>query len=134
MKKERLKYKLLEVLTKHIGSNNAIGMAELYEKVFNKQCKDLVNDTRVIRKMVTTLRREGVPICSSTSHEDGGYYLASAGAELEDYCKRLRIRALKILSVEATLRNLTLPELLGQLTLNLGKGGENIWKQQDYKD
>lgn len=121
-KKERYKTKLLQVLARHIGRGRSIGMAQLYEEVFGEPCRDKLNEARIIRKLVTELRRQGVPICSDTSMEGGGYYLASAGGELENYCMRLRIRALKILKMEATLRNMTLPELLGQLNLNVGGG------------
>ncbi|ODA43627.1 hypothetical protein THER_1666 [Thermodesulfovibrio sp. N1] len=61
-----------------------------------------------------------MPICSDTDSEGGGYYLAAAGGELENYCMRLRIRALKTLRMEAILRKMTLPELIGQLNLNVG--------------
>lgn len=119
-KKERYKSKLLQILTSHIGKSRSIGMAELYEKVFGEPCKNKINEARIIRILITELRKEGVPICSDTDKEGGGYYLASAGSELENYCMRLRIRALKILKMEATLRSTTLPELLGQLALNVG--------------
>lgn len=117
---EAYKSRLLSVLTKHIGKSRSIGMAELYEQVFGKGLSDKVNDTRVLRSLITALRKEGVPICSDTDKEGGGYYLAAAGSELENYCMRLRIRALKILKMEATLRQKTLPELLGQITMSVG--------------
>jgi len=114
---EKYRIKLLTVLSKHVGKARSIGMGELYEQVFGKQCSDKVNEARLLRKLITELRKNGVPICSDTDREGGGYYLASAGGELEDYCKRLRIRALKILNLEANLRRKTLPELLGQIAL-----------------
>lgn len=128
MIKDNVKGKLLYILSRHIGKGRTIGMAQLYEAVFGKHCGDRINGTRIIRKLITELRREGVPICSDTSMEGGGYYLASAGGELDKYCMRLRIRALKILKMEATLRNITLPELLGQLTLNIGGRNESAGK------
>lgn len=119
-KKEKYKTKMLQIMTKHIGRSRSIGMSQLYEEVFGEPCTNKWNEARILRQLVTELRREGVPICSDTDKEGGGYYLAAAGSELENYCSRLRTRALKILRMEATLRNMTLPELLGQLSLNVG--------------
>ena len=116
---EEYKTRLLSVLTKHIGKSRSIGMAELYEQVFGKPCSNKINEARFLRKLITELRKDGVPVCSDTDREGGGYYLASAGSELENYCMRLRIRALKILKMEATLRKKTLPELLGQITMSV---------------
>ncbi|WP_051754558.1 hypothetical protein [Thermodesulfobacterium commune] len=114
-KKEIYKAKLLAILAKHVGKSKSIGMGALYEQVFGNTCKDKVNQARIIRALVTELRKEGIPICSDQDKEGGGYYLAAAGKELEEYCMKLRKRALKILHMEAILRNKTLPELLGQL-------------------
>jgi len=114
------KEKLLYVLTKHIGKTRSISMAELYRELFGEVPKNKVNQARIIRELVTELRKEGVPICSDSDREGGGYYLAAAGGELENYCMRLRIRALKVLQMEANLRKKTLPELLGQITLAMG--------------
>lgn len=126
MTKTELKNRLLAVLTRHIGKSRAIGMARLYEEVFGEAWSDKINDTRKLRSLITELRKEGVPICSTTLQTGGGYYLASAGSELEAYCSKLRTSALKKLALEAKLRNMTLPELLGQLTLSLTGGDLNI--------
>jgi len=125
MTKTELKNRLLATLARHIGKNKAIGMAALYEEVWGRPWRDKINDTRELRKLITELRNEGVPICSVTTKEGGGYYLASAGSELEAYCSKLRTSALKKLALEAKLRNMTLPELLGQLTLSLTGGSLN---------
>ena len=122
MKKETVedyKYKLMLELSRHIGKPNAISMVKLYKAVYGKEPKDHISGTRQLRKLITELRREGAAICSTTEKDGGGYYLASAGSELEEYCKRLRKRALKALSIEAKLRKVTLPELVGQIKLNL---------------
>jgi len=115
--------KLVMKLTSHVGVNNAVGMAELYESIYEKPVEKLVNDTRRLRKLVERIRKEGVPVCSMTNG-GGGYYLASAGSELDGYCQRLRKSALKKLAVEAKLRKVGLPALLGQISLKLS-GGEN---------
>lgn len=119
-KMEMIKAKMLVVLSKHIGKSNSIRMADLYREVFGEEPKDNIQTTRIIRRLITELRKEGVPICSSMKSDNGGYYLANAGSELEDYLKRLRRRALRALSVEAKLRKMTLPQLIGHIQLNLG--------------
>ena len=128
-KKEKDKYKaiLLSVLARHVGKSKSISMEQLHKEVFGSEPEDKYNSTRVLRKLVEELRREGVPICSSMQSTGGGYYIAAAGSELEAYLKNLRKRALKALMLEAKLRNMALPKLIGQIQLNLG--GYNESKQ-----
>ncbi len=115
----RLKARMLVILSKHIGKSNPIRMADLYREVFGVEPRDSIQTTRIIRNFITELRREGVPVCSSMKSDNGGYYLSNSGSELDDYLKRLRGRALRALSMEAKLRKMTLPQLLGHIQLNL---------------
>lgn len=117
--KEYRKYRLLQELSGAVGKNRAVGMERLNRAVFGKDLQDKINGTRRLRTLVTELRRDGVPICSVSTAEGGGYYLASAGSELEDYCRRIRGQALKKLRMEANLRKMALPVLLHQIQLNL---------------
>lgn len=110
-----IKAKLLQELTQHPGRHRAIGMGELYEIVFSRRYEHRINDTRELRHYISALRREGVPILSCGE----GYYLASSVSELDDYCRRIRLRALRVLTQEAKLRRVSLPHLLGQIQLNL---------------
>lgn len=119
---DKHKARLLAELSRHIGAHNAIGMGELYCRVFDKVWMHKINDTRHLRTVVTLLRNEGVPICSASDKNTGGYYLASAGSELENYCSRIRRRGITALMMEAKIRKTALPELLGQIQLSLGKG------------
>jgi len=114
-----LRARLLEVLSGHVGRENAIGMAELYEAVYGEPWTNRINDTRALRHLVTLLRRRGVKICSVSKTAGGGYYLASAGSELKDYVERLKAQGLRKLAQAARIQNVSLPELLGQLRLNL---------------
>lgn len=117
--KEQFKGQLLMLMPQHIGKSRTIGMGELYEKVFGEAYSHRINDTKRLRKLITELRRDGVPICSSASRFAGGYYLASAGSELADYCEKLRHQGLRKLSLEAKIRKISLAELVGQLRLDL---------------
>jgi hypothetical protein len=115
--------RLLAELTHHVGKDQCVGMGELYELVFREQWSNRINDTRKLRTVITELRRQGIAICSDTSSSGGGYYLARQGSsEMADYLKRLRMRALKALVLEAKMRQIGLPELLGQLELELSGG------------
>jgi hypothetical protein len=117
--KRFLKGRLLEILIGHVGKSQIIGMGELYESVFGEPWNHRINDTRRLRKLIEELRRDGKQICSDPARVGGGYYIASTTSELADYCGKLRHRALKILSVEARIRKVSLPELVGQLRLDL---------------
>jgi len=119
---EARRTRVLTILASHIGSYNAIGMGELYEAVFDRPWTDRISDTRALRKVVTDLRAEGVPICSSAAQEGGGYYLAAAGSELANYLRRSEIRALKILKRNARIKKISLPDYLGQMRLNMEAG------------
>ena len=118
---DECRHRLLAELTSHIGEMNAIGMPALYRAVFDRPWSDRVNDTRHIRKLVTTMREEGVPICSSASN-GGGYYLAAAGSELEAYLRRDKFRALRILKRDAAILKISLPNYLGQLKMETEDG------------
>lgn len=109
----------MQILMRHIGANRVVGMGELYESVYGEKWKHRINDTRPIREVVTKLRRDGVPICSVVSGAGGGYYLAGSAAELDEQCKRIEMQALKKLKQASLMRQLSLPELLGQLQTNL---------------
>lgn len=117
--RESLRARVLTILAGHIGSHNAIGMGELYEEVFGEGWEHRINDTRALRRLVTELRADGVPVCSVASQSSGGYYLAAAGSELTDYLRRAEMRALKILKRNARIKKVSLPEYLGQLRLNM---------------
>jgi len=119
---DEYRHRLLAELTSHIGEMNAIGMPALYRAVFDRPWSDRVNDTRHIRKLVTTMREEGVPICS-TAANGGGYYIAAASSELAAYLRRDKFRALRILARDAKMLKISLPAYLGQLKME-AEGGQ----------
>jgi hypothetical protein len=117
--------KLLSEITSHIGAHNAVGMAALYEAVFDRPWAHRINDTRALRRLITAMRREGVPICSCSDQHGGGYYLAAAGSELADYLRRGERRALGILGRNSKIKRISLPNYLGQLKLGMEGGGHD---------
>lgn len=116
---EHRKSTLKDELMEHIGRQNAIGMAELYEIIYGAGWANRINDTRAIRKLITELRNEGRPICSVATSTGGGYYLAAAGSELEEYLKNNERRALRVLARNSRIKKIALPEYLGQMRLEL---------------
>ncbi len=119
MQKELYKGRIVTILSRHVGITRAIGMGELYSQVYGKSWKNRINDTRGMRYLITELRDEGVPVCSIVAPNGGGYYLASTSGELDNWLGRDHRKALRILAREAKIRRTTLPELLGQMHLNM---------------
>lgn len=113
--------RLLKILGHHPGNNRAIGAGALYEAVYGVRAKDKIRDTRKLRRLITAMRKEGYPICSSSSGEGAGYYLALDGSELDDHCKRIHARALRLLTMEARIRKISLPGLFGQISTTLAR-------------
>lgn len=70
---------------------------------------------RTLRLLISDAREEGIAIVGTP---DTGYFVAQTPAELEECCRFLRARALHSLAIEARLRRVALPELLGQLLIN----------------
>lgn len=110
--------RLLAQLSSHIGEANAISMTALYAAVFQRPWDDHINDTRGLRRLITYMREEGVPICSVSS-SNGGYYLAAAGSEMADFIRKTERRALRILMRNAKMKKTSLPNYLGQLKLEM---------------
>ena len=117
--KERYKAVILKELTLHVGTARPIGMGELFVRVFGEGWDNRINDTRQLRYLITELRDEGIPICSQVLRSGGGYYIAAAGSELEDYCSKLEKQAIKKLSQVSKMRRMSLPTLMGQLSMDL---------------
>jgi hypothetical protein len=106
--------RVLAELSGRIGRQKAIGMGELYSRVFGRSWSNRINDTRPVRDLVEILRFRGHRICSDQT----GYWLASTDSELLDYCAADTKKALKILKKVGNMRRVSLPDLLGQLRLD----------------
>lgn len=116
---DEAKGRLLSALFEHVGKEHAVGMDVLYAEVFGAKVPHKINDTKPLRKLITAVRRQGKAIASTCSSNGGGYYIPRAGSELEDYLARMLHRpALRKLTLEARIRKVSLPELIGQMSLN----------------
>lgn len=97
---------VVNVLQWHIGHRYGIGARELAAKLD-------INE-RKLRSFISELRENGVAVCGKP---ETGYYIAETKEELEQCCRFLRSRAMHSLTIESRLRNIPLPDLLGQLRL-----------------
>jgi len=123
---------IMMALSRHMGPEHAIGADALYAEVFGEAAKGKINGTKALRRLVTALRKKGIAIGSSCRTDGGGYYLVRAGSELEDFRRRMYRRpALRKLSLDAKLGKIALPELLGQITLNLSQRATEAQRGQN---
>ncbi len=105
--REQLAAQLLARLAeRHQGKARGIRAAQLAHQ--------LQVSERTLRSLVSALREAGTAVCGTP---DTGYYIAETAAELEESCEFLRSRAMHSLRMEAQLRRIPLPDLLGQLHL-----------------
>jgi hypothetical protein len=111
--------RLLSVLNNHVGEASAISMTALYEAVFDRPWDEKINDTRSLRTLITLMREEGIAICSVSSQNGGGYYIAAATSEFLNFLRKNERRALLILMRNAKMKKISLPAYLGQLQLEM---------------
>lgn len=129
---DEAKARLLEVLFDHIGKENAVSMDVLFEKVYSEAAPNKINDTKKVRKLITAVRNQGRAIASTCARDGGGYYIPRAGSELEEYLRRmLHQPALRKLAMEAKIRKVSLPELIGQMSINFEAQGAGLEAQGD---
>ncbi|MEO6917641.1 MAG: HTH domain-containing protein [Collimonas sp.] len=102
-----LKLLIHGLTTRHQGRMHGINASSLAAQIGVTE--------RSLRKLISDAREQGVAVVGAP---ETGYYVAETAAELEECCHFLRSRALHSLMLEARMRKITLPVLLGQLNLN----------------
>jgi hypothetical protein len=104
---------VLTELSHHIGKDNGIHVRDLVARITGQQaeCEPL---ERRVRTIVTELRMEGHHVCA---HPARGYYMAATAEELNETCEFLYDRAMTSLSQVSRMKNISLPDLRGQLHL-----------------
>lgn len=129
---ERYKAKALAILTRHIGEEKAIDMGELYRRVYDRDWKNKINDTRPLRNIITELRNEGCLIGDTRKRSRGGYYIARSASELNEFFDRRIQEALKKLKMVSNMKHIGLDEMLGQMALNLRRSeGEKVRRSEN---
>jgi len=104
---------VLAALSQHIGAANGITAADLVRYITGDLLCDAAGE-RLLRSVVSELRGEGIAVCAHPAH---GYFIAETPDEVDLCCRFLRDRAMHSLVLEAKLRKLPLPDLLGQIRL-----------------
>jgi len=104
---------VLTELSHHIGQAEGIHVRDLVARITGQRVESEQLERRV-RQIVTELRMDGVHVCG---HPSAGYYMAATPEELEHTLQFLRSRAMSSLALESRMRRISMPELIGQLTL-----------------
>lgn len=104
---------VLTELSHHIGQANGIHVRDLVARITGQLIASEPQE-RKVRQIITDLRMEGSHICG---HPSSGYYMAETPEELEHTLQFLRSRAMSSLALESRMRRISMPELIGQLTL-----------------
>lgn len=104
---------VLTVLSNHIGKDNGIHVRELVQALTGQVFTNGPME-RKLRLIVAELRMEGHHICA---HPQLGYFMAATADELEDTCDFLYERAMTSLVQISRMKQVSLPDLRGQLHL-----------------
>ncbi len=100
---------LIELLGARRGEGNAISREKLCEALYPVPERTI---REVIKHLVT---KHGIPIASGPN----GYYTPITADEIRRCCDYYHRYAMASLEVEAKLRQVSLPELLGQIRMDL---------------
>lgn len=104
---------VLTVLQHHIGAENGIHVRDLVRRITG-EVHQVDAFERKVREIVTELRMEGQHVCG---HPAKGYYMAATPEELAATCEFLYQRAMTGLAQISRMKNVSLPDLRGQLHL-----------------
>ncbi len=104
---------VLMALRNHIGEQQGVRSDVLVAEITGQPNPDPVAE-RHLRKLVTELRLEGFHICA---HPKSGYFIAANDEELNQTCEFLYERAMASLTQVSRMKNVSLPDLRGQLHL-----------------
>ena len=130
---------ILRILEGHQGRDNSVSRKDLVERVNDhcSSCAEASEDMplfparrslgvggpvheREIRRVIKHLVEQHATWIGSGAK---GYFMIQTDQELLAACKYYHGYALSLLHVEAKLRKMSLPALLGQLSIDFGVGG-----------
>jgi predicted DNA-binding transcriptional regulator YafY len=95
-------------LQSHKGRANGIKAVHLSAKTQMSE--------RTLRSAIEALRKAGVAVVGTP---ETGYFLAQNADELNECCSFLSARAMNSLVIVARLKQLSMPELMGQIALDM---------------
>jgi methylphosphotriester-DNA--protein-cysteine methyltransferase len=102
---------LLAELLAHVGKDEGIHVRDLVARITGLTVNPAAQERRV-RTLITELRKAGHRICGKP---ESGYFMAATAEELQETCMYLRSRAISTLEIECRMRQVSMPDLLGQL-------------------
>lgn len=112
MSREITKADVQQALARHIGAANGVHARDLVQEITGFGDDSALQ--RQLRHAIEELRREGAHICGTPQ---SGYFMAQTPEELNQTCVFLHDRAMTTLSQVAAMKNVSLPDLRGQLRL-----------------
>ena len=113
--------KLLEILQRHRGRDNAVKGRYLARGMFGDALLSPVRRERKLRALVKDAVSQGHPVVGDSR----GYYLAGSQEEVEAVVSTLRKHGLAELTKAARLKRISLKQFVGQLALELDERSEN---------
>lgn len=102
---------LLVELQKHVGKDEGVHVRDLVSRITGLAVNPVAQERRV-RTLITELRKAGHRICGKP---EAGYFMAATAEELLETSLYLRSRAISGLQIECRMRQVSMPELLGQI-------------------
>jgi hypothetical protein len=103
---------VLGALASHIGQVNGIHARQLARELCGADAGPVAE--RKLRQVITELRMQGHHVCGTP---ESGYYLAQDAVELDRTCSFLYDRAMASLQQIARMKQVSLPDLRGQLRI-----------------
>lgn len=107
---------ILGILKGHKGQENSVPKRDLVDRVNQHWPLFPVNERTIRQTIKHLVEAHGQWIGSFPK----GYFMVQSDQELMAVCKYYRAYGLSALHIEAKLRKISLPTLLGQLTLEIG--------------
>jgi len=104
---------VLSALQRRVGKANGITATNL---VIYLTDRTSAADERRLREVVVQLRKQGHPVCATPGD---GYFIAANDDELNETCHQLLGRSMTGLEQVAALKHKAMPDLAGQLGLDL---------------
>jgi hypothetical protein len=105
---------LLTILSRHIGQRRGV-TCDLLRSEIHLRLGQRVN-ARDLRKLIEMLRDDGHHVCGTPKT---GYFLAESSEELDSTIRFLMKRAMSSLKKVAAMKRVSIPDLFGQLRLQL---------------
>jgi hypothetical protein len=106
------RHAVLAALSRHIGADRGVTGHDLAREIAGVFVDG--GTERHLRKVIESLRRQGYHVCGMPK---AGYFMAANEGDLIETCEFLYARSMTSLEQVSAMRNVSLPDLRGQLRL-----------------